>query len=92
MVKKEILPGSQTRSCSKLFYMLYGKVPQESHVEALEMYIMLSADHDMNASTFTAMSGYFDQADIVSAIIRPSAPYWAFTWRCTHRKLMTCWI
>jgi len=50
-------------------YLLLGVVPDESHVRALEAYWMLSADHDMNASTFTARVVTSTMADIVSAVV-----------------------
>src|SRR5436309_4058300 len=35
-------------------YLLTGKIPEEQHVKALDAYLVLLADHGMNASTFTA--------------------------------------
>src|SRR6266516_2304072 len=35
-------------------YLLSGKQPEQQHVKALDAYLVLLADHGMNASTFTA--------------------------------------
>ncbi len=35
-------------------YLLSGQIPKEEHVKALNAYLVLLADHGMNASTFTA--------------------------------------
>ena len=66
---KEILPDLKLGHVENYLYMLTGKVPTHSHVRALETYLMLSADHDMNASTFTARVVTSTQADIVSSIV-----------------------
>lgn len=61
-------PRADLSHAANYLYMLHGEVPEESHVRALDMYWMLSADHDMNASTFTARVVTSTMADIVSAI------------------------
>ena len=66
---KEIEPDPALGHVANYLYMLTGQVPERSHERALEMYLMLSADHDMNASTFTARVVTSTQADIVSAIV-----------------------
>ncbi len=66
---KEILPDPKLGHVANYLYMLTGKVPEHSHERALETYLMLSADHDMNASTFTARVVTSTQSDIVSAIV-----------------------
>jgi citrate synthase len=50
-------------------YLLTGKVPQEQHVKALDAYLVLLADHGMNASTFTARVVASTESDIVSAVV-----------------------
>ena len=50
-------------------YLLSGKIPQEQHVKALNAYLVLLADHGMNASTFTARVVASTEADIVSAVV-----------------------
>ena len=50
-------------------YLLTGKTPEEQHVQALDSYLVLLADHGMNASTFTARVVASTEADIVSATV-----------------------
>jgi len=50
-------------------YLLTGKEPKEEHVKALNSYMVLLADHGMNASTFTARIVASTESDIVSALI-----------------------
>ncbi len=69
MGKKEVLPDAKLNHVENYLYMLNGKVPEVSHAKALEAYLILSADHDMNASTFTARVVTSTQSDIVSAVV-----------------------
>lgn len=50
-------------------YLLTGKVPEQQHVQALDAYLVLLADHGMNASTFTARVVASTESDIVSATV-----------------------
>ena len=50
-------------------YLLSGKQPEEQHVKALDAYLVLLADHGMNASTFTARVVASTESDIVSSIV-----------------------
>jgi citrate synthase len=50
-------------------YLLTGKRPEQQHVKALDAYLVLLADHGMNASTFTARVVASTESDIVSAIV-----------------------
>jgi citrate synthase len=50
-------------------YLLTGKIPEEQHVKALNAYLVLLADHGMNASTFTARVVASTESDIVSALV-----------------------
>ena len=50
-------------------YLLSGKQPEEQHIKALDAYLVLLADHGMNASTFTARVVASTESDIVSAIV-----------------------
>ncbi|MDE5411767.1 citrate synthase/methylcitrate synthase [Alkalihalobacterium chitinilyticum] len=49
-------------------YMLNGSSPLEAQVEALETYMILTLEHGMNASTFSARVTASTESDIVSAI------------------------
>jgi citrate synthase len=50
-------------------YLLNGQVPKEEHVKALDAYLVLLADHGMNASTFTARIVASTGSDIVSSLV-----------------------
>lgn len=50
-------------------YLLTGQVPSNEHVRGLNSYLVLLADHGMNASTFTARIVASTESDIVSAIV-----------------------
>ncbi|MFZ7942990.1 citrate synthase/methylcitrate synthase [Neobacillus sp. 19] len=49
-------------------FMLNGKVPIAAHTEALEAYMILTLEHGMNASTFSARVTASSESDMVSAI------------------------
>jgi citrate synthase len=50
-------------------YLLSGQMPKEEHLKALDAYLVLLADHGMNASTFTARVIASTESDIASAIV-----------------------
>lgn len=50
-------------------YMLHGVKPKEVFERALDGYLVLSADHDMNASSFTARVVTSTEADMICAIV-----------------------
>jgi citrate synthase len=50
-------------------YLLTGQIPKEEHVRALNAYLVLLADHGMNASTFTARVVASTESDIASAVV-----------------------
>lgn len=65
----ERAPNPKLGHAANYLYMLHGGTPSEVDVKALDTYWMLSADHDMNASTFASRVVTSTQADIVSAIV-----------------------
>src|SRR5258706_9655816 len=50
-------------------YLLSGQMPRDEHVKALDAYLVLLADHGMNASTFTARVVASTGSDIVSSVV-----------------------
>ncbi len=50
-------------------YLLTGQKPKEEHVRGLNAYLVLLADHGMNASTFTARVVASTESDIVSSVV-----------------------
>lgn len=49
-------------------YMLSGKVPVAAHTRSLDSYLILTAEHGMNASTFAARVVTSTQSDLLSAL------------------------
>ncbi len=50
-------------------YLLSGQIPKDGHVRGLNSYLVLLADHGMNASTFTARIVASTESDIVSSLV-----------------------
>ena len=50
-------------------YLLSGQEPEAAKVRALNGYLVMLADHGMNASTFTARVVASTQSDLVSAVV-----------------------
>lgn len=63
-----IEPDASLSHAANYLYMLHHEKPNEGMTKALEAYLILSADHGTNASTFTARVVTSTQADITSAI------------------------
>lgn len=61
-------PDASLNHAANYLYMLSGKKPNEGIAKALEAYLILTADHGTNASTFTARVVTSTNADLVSAI------------------------
>jgi citrate synthase len=50
-------------------YLMNGKVPSQAQEQALNAYLVMLADHGMNASTFTARVVASTQSDLASAVV-----------------------
>ncbi|GAA0362986.1 citrate synthase/methylcitrate synthase [Bacillus horti] len=66
--KALVAPKANLSHIENYLYMLSGEAPQPAHVQALEAYSILTMEHGMNASTFTARVISSTESDIVSAI------------------------
>jgi citrate synthase len=64
-----IAPRADLGHAANYLYMLTGEVPPENHVHSLDTYLVLLADHSMNASTFTARVIASTESDIGSAVV-----------------------
>jgi citrate synthase len=62
-------PRAELGHAANYLYLLTGILPEEQHVRALDAYLVLLADHGMNASTFTARVVASTESDIVSATV-----------------------
>lgn len=61
-------PDTKLGHVSNYLYMLTGQLPLESHVKALNAYLILGMEHGMNASTFAARVVLSTQSDMNSAV------------------------
>ncbi len=67
--QEPIAPRDDLGHAANYLYMLTGQVPAENHVKALDTYLVLLADHGMNASTFTARVIASTESDMGSAVV-----------------------
>ncbi|MBB2479229.1 citrate synthase/methylcitrate synthase [Bacillus sp. APMAM] len=63
-----IKPNQEYGHVENYLYMLTGEKPSDVHVKALETYMVLTLEHGMNASTFSARVTASTESDMVSAI------------------------
>ncbi|GER68092.1 citrate synthase 1 [Weizmannia acidilactici] len=63
-----IVPNPEYGHVKNYLYMLTGKEPPDAHVRALEAYMVLTLEHGMNASTFSARVTTSTESDLVSAV------------------------
>ncbi len=54
---------------ANFLYLINGHVPSESQEKALNAYLVMLADHGMNASTFTARVVASTQSDLASSVV-----------------------
>ena len=67
--REPLEPDPQLGHTANYLYMLQGKKPSHAHVRALDAYLILTQEHGMNASTFTARVVSSTQSDLISAIV-----------------------
>jgi citrate synthase len=63
-----LAPDPSLGHSANFLYMVTGKKPAPLDVEALDLYLTLLADHDLNASTFTARVVVSTLSDIYAAV------------------------
>ncbi|MCM3596158.1 citrate synthase/methylcitrate synthase [Metabacillus idriensis] len=63
-----VRPSAELDHVENYLYMLNGKRPSESQRKALETYMILTLEHGMNASTFSARVTVSTESDIYSAV------------------------
>jgi 2-methylcitrate synthase len=66
--QEPVSPDTSISHAANFLYMLSGETPDELHIKALNLYLVLLADHSLNASTFTARVVSSTNADLHSAI------------------------
>lgn len=66
--KKVIQPNPKLPAGANFLYMLHGKIPTDIQAKAMETDLVLTAEHELNASTFTARVTVSTLSDLHSAI------------------------
>jgi citrate synthase len=67
--KPLVNPSEDLGHVANFLFMLYGERPSPASLKALESYMILTMEHGMNASTFTARVISSTESDMVSAIV-----------------------
>lgn len=63
-----VAPQAELGHTANYLQMLFGQSPSPAQVAALDAYLILTAEHGMNASTFSARVTASTESDLVSAI------------------------
>lgn len=66
--QKVVHPKRVLSIADNFLVMLHGKAAPPAHVKALDQYLIMLADHGLNASTFAARVTISTQSDIYSAV------------------------
>lgn len=66
--KEPVQGRSDLNTAQNYLYQLTGEEPEEKHWKSLETYLVLLADHGLNASTFTARVIASTDSDMASAL------------------------
>src|SRR5579884_1537550 len=66
---KPVDPRADLSHAGNYLYMLSGEVPSDQRTRALDTYLVLTADHGLNASTFTARVIASTLSDMGSAVV-----------------------
>lgn len=64
-----VAPKTDLGYAANFLYMLHGELPQDIEVEAFDKALVLHADHELNASTFTARVCVATLSDIYSGVV-----------------------
>ncbi|MBN2305504.1 MAG: citrate/2-methylcitrate synthase [Anaerolineae bacterium] len=66
--KEPLAPRDDLNLAANFLYMLHGREPEQVEVNAVNVYLVLLADHGMNASTFTSRVVTSTDGDLYSAV------------------------
>ncbi len=69
MRQAPIAPDFEQSAASNFLWMLFGTLPSPSQSRALEIALIVHADHELNASTFAARVAASTLADLHSAVV-----------------------
>ncbi|MDW8325799.1 MAG: citrate/2-methylcitrate synthase [Anaerolineales bacterium] len=66
--KEPVAPRPKLNHAENFLYMMYGEKQSQLENEAMNLYLVLLADHSLNASTFTARVAASTNADLHAAV------------------------
>lgn len=66
--KNILSPDPKINMASNILYMFHGKLPDEQSARAMDLLLLLHADHGLNASTFAARVTASTHSDMHSAV------------------------
>lgn len=66
--KDPIGPRAKLNHAANFMYMLHGELPSKLECDSMNLYLVLLADHSLNASTFTSRVASSTNADLHAAI------------------------
>ena len=66
--KSILSPDPKVNMASNILYMFHGKIPSQLHSRAMDIVLLLHADHGLNASTFAARVTASTHADMYAAV------------------------
>jgi citrate synthase len=66
--RQPVAPDAALGHAANYLYMIGGERAPENHVKSLDTYLVLLADHSMNASTFTARVIASTESDLASCV------------------------
>ncbi len=66
--QEPVAPDTELDTAANFLYMVRGEKPSQTQADAFNLYLVLLAEHSMNASTFTARSTISSSSDLYSAI------------------------
>jgi citrate synthase len=67
--KQPVAPDAELGHAANFLYMLHGERPGDAAARAFDTYLILLAEHGLNASTFAARVAIGAQADVYCAIV-----------------------
>ncbi|MCO5178334.1 MAG: citrate synthase [Thermomicrobiales bacterium] len=66
--QEPVAPDPDLDIAANFLYMVRGEKPSQTQADAFNLYLVLLAEHSMNASTFTSRSTISSSSDIYSAV------------------------
>ena len=90
--KEPIAPQPSLSHAANFLYMLHGERPSDLAERALDTYMVLLAEHGLNASTFAARVAIGAQADVYCAIVAAIGTLKGLLHGGANQKAMECFL